>query len=64
MTAHRPFTMLAAGIFLLMAIVHFYRLVVGLDVAVAGVQLPQSISWIAIVVTGLLAAMLYREARR
>ena len=64
MTAHRPFTMLAAGIFLLVAIVHVYRVVVGFDVAVAGTQVSQSVSWIAILVTGLLAAMLYREARR
>lgn len=64
MTARRPFTMLAAAIFLLMALVHLYRLVVGLEVSVAGTQLPQSISWIALAVTGLLAAMLYREARR
>ncbi|NUT01316.1 MAG: hypothetical protein HOP96_10100 [Sphingomonas sp.] len=64
MTAQRPFTMLAAGIFLLMAIVHLYRLVVGFDVAVAGTHLSQSVSWIAIIVTGLLAAMLFREARR
>ena len=64
MTARRPFTMLAAVIFLLMALVHIYRLVVGLDVSVAGTPLPQSISWIALAVTGLLAVMLYREARR
>ena len=64
MTARRPFTMLAAVIFLLMALVHVYRLIVGFDVSVGGTHLPQSISWIALVVTALLAAMLFLEARR
>jgi hypothetical protein len=64
MTARRPFTMLAAAIFLLMALVHLYRLIVGFDVSIAGTQLPQFVSWIGVLVTALLAAMLYREARR
>ena len=64
MTARRPFTMIAATIFALMALVHVCRLAVGFDVSVGGTHLPQSISWIALVVTGLLAAMLFREARR
>ena len=63
MTARHPFTMLAAAIFALMALAHVYRLAVGFDVSV-GTHLPQSISWIALVVTALLAAMLFREARR
>jgi hypothetical protein len=56
--------MLAAAIFALMALVHVYRLAVGFDVSVGGTHLPQSISWIALVVTALLATMLFREARR
>lgn len=64
MTARHPFTMLAAAIFALMALVHICRLIVGFDVSVGGTHLPQSISWIALVVTALLATMLFREARR
>lgn len=64
MTAQRPFTMLAAAIFLLMALVHLYRIVVGFDISIAGTQVAQSVSWIAFVVTAVLAAMLFREARR
>lgn len=64
MTARRPFTMLAAAIFALMALAHAYRLLVGFDVSVGGTHLPQSISWIELAVTALLAAMLFREARR
>ena len=64
MTARHPFTMLAAAIFAVMALAHAYRLAVGFDVSVAGTHLPQSISWIALAITALLAAMLFREARR
>lgn len=64
MTARHPFTMLAAAIFALMTLVHIYRLIVGFDVSVGGTHLPQSISWIALIVTALLATMLFREARR
>jgi hypothetical protein len=56
--------MLAAAIFALMTLVHIYRLIVGFDVSVGGTHLPQSISWIALIVTALLATMLFREARR
>lgn len=60
----RPFTMIAAAVFLLMALVHLYRLVVGFDISIAGTQVSQAVSWIALPLTTLLAAMLYREARR
>jgi len=56
--------MLAAAIFLLIALVHLYRIIVGFDVSVAGTHISQSVSWIAVLFTGLLAAMLFREARR
>ena len=64
MTARRPFTTLAAAIFLLIALVHVYRLLFGLDVTVAGTHVSQTVSWLALAFTGLLAAMLFREARR
>jgi len=64
MTAQRPFTMLAAAIFLLIALAHLYRIMAGFDVSVAGMHISQSVSWIALLFTGLLAAMLFREARR
>ena len=64
MTARRPFTMFAAAIFLLIALVHLYRIIGGFDVSVAGTHISQSVSWIAVLFTGLLAAMLFREARR
>lgn len=64
MTARRPFTMLAAAIFLLMALAHLYRLIVGFDVSIAGTHVSQAVSWIALAVTAVLAVMLFGEARR
>ncbi|HJS40267.1 MAG TPA: hypothetical protein VJ763_02585 [Sphingomicrobium sp.] len=63
MTRTRPFTLVAAIIFLLMAIGHLYRLAVGFDITVGGTAVPQSVSWVALVVTALLGVMLLRESR-
>ena len=63
MNARKPFTLIAAAIFLLMAVAHLYRIATGFDVTIAGTALPQWVSWIALALTGLLAVMLYRESR-
>lgn len=63
MTARRPFTMLAAVIFLLMALVHALRLVTDFQVIVGSHALPQWASIVGIAVTGLLSLMLFRESR-
>ena len=60
----RPFTLVAAIIFLLMALAHVYRLITHFQVIVGTHVVPQSVSWIAILVTGALSVMLFREARR
>ena len=64
MTARRPFTSLAAAIFALMALAHLYRLLSPFPVTVGGTEIPQWVSIAALVVTGGLAAMLFRESRR
>ena len=64
MKARRPFTTLAAAIFLLIALAHLYRVLAGLDVSIAGTQIPQWVSWIALVFAAVIAVMLSREARR
>ena len=64
MASNRPFTLIAAIIFLLMAVVHVYRLLTHFQVIVGSHAIPQSVSWIAILVTGGLSVMLFREARR
>lgn len=60
----KPFTTVAALVFGIMALMHLYRLVQPFEVAVAGSDLPQWVSIAALLVTGVLSVMLWREARR
>jgi hypothetical protein len=60
----KPFTLVAAAIFLLMALAHLYRLIAGFPVTVAGHELGQGISIFALVLTAVLSVGLLREARR
>ena len=64
MTGYRPFTLLAAIIFGLMALLHIYRIITHFQVVVGSHTIAQSVSWIALLVTGALSIMLFREARR
>ena len=64
MANYRPFTLVAAFIFGLMAVLHAYRLFTHFQVIVGSHTIPQSASWIGIIVTGALSWMLFREARR
>jgi hypothetical protein len=63
MAQTRPFTFIAAILFALMAAAHLYRLAVGFDISVGALAVPLWISWIALVVTASLSALLFREAR-
>lgn len=60
----RPFTMIAAVIFALMALVHLYRLVTDFQVVLGSHTIPMTVSYAAIVIAGALAIGLFREARR
>ena len=60
----KPFTLIAAAIFGLMAVLHAYRLMTHFQVIVGTHTIPQYVSWIAIIVTGLLSYGLFREAYR
>jgi hypothetical protein len=60
----KPFTMIAAAIFAIMALVHVYRIAVGFPINVAGTEVGQGISWVALIVTAVLAYGLLKEARR
>ncbi len=64
MTTRKPFTMIAAVIFLLMALAHIYRLVVGFPIMAGGSAVGQGVSWVALFIAGGLSFMLFREARR
>ena len=60
----KPFTTIAAAIFLLIGLAHLYRVVVGFPVTIGSTSIGQEVSWIALVVTLALAIGLFREARR
>lgn len=60
----KPFTLIAAAIFALIAILHAYRLIVRLRVTIGGSIVGQEVSWIALVITAALAIGLFKEARR
>jgi hypothetical protein len=64
MFSRKPFTVIAALIFLLMAAVHAYRLATGFEISVHGHSVSMAVSWIAIAITVLLGVMLLREAKR
>lgn len=64
MANYRPFTLIAAIIFGLMAVLHVYRLFTHFQVIVGSHVIAESVSWIAILVTGGLSWMLFREAKR
>ena len=64
MARTRPFTLIAAAIFALMALVHAYRLITHFQIIAGSHMLPMWLSIVAIVVTGILAVGLYRESTR
>jgi uncharacterized integral membrane protein len=64
MNARKPFTLLAAMIFLLMALIHVYRVLFAhFQVVLGSHSIPESMSLVAIVLAGLLSLMLFRESR-
>ncbi|HEU4499485.1 MAG TPA: hypothetical protein VFR60_09125 [Sphingomicrobium sp.] len=60
----KPFTMIAAIIFGLMALLHVYRLITHFQVIVGSHTITEEVSWIAVIVTAVLSYGLFREARR
>jgi TRAP-type C4-dicarboxylate transport system permease small subunit len=59
----RPFTMIAALIFAIMALLHVYRLFTHFQVVLGSHEIPMWMSYVAIVVAGGLAIGLFRESR-
>ena len=60
----RPFTLIAAAVFLLMAALHLYRLMTPFTVVIGGVSIGQDISWMALAFTAVMSAGLFREGIR
>jgi hypothetical protein len=63
MSTRRPFTLFAAAIFAVMMLAHLYRLVTDFQIVIGSHTIPMSVSWLAIIVTAVLAVMLYRESQ-
>jgi len=64
MSNNRPFTMIAAIIFTLMALVHAYRLVTHFTVVFGSYEIPQWASWLGLLIPAILAWGLWKEASR
>jgi len=64
MTGTKPFTTIAALIFLLMALAHAYRLATHFQVVMGSHTIPQWASWIGLIVPAILAWGLWQESRR
>lgn len=64
MTARKPFTLIAAIIFGLMALLHVYRLLTDFQVIVGSHTIPYNVSWLGLIVAGGLSYMLFRESSR
>lgn len=64
MSKSRPFTLVAALIFAVIALLHAYRLVTHFQVILGSHTIAQGISWIGVIVAAVLSVGLFREARR
>ena len=64
MSTRKPVTLIAAAIFAVMTLLHIYRLVTNFQIILGSHYIPMSVSYFALIVTGVLAVMLYRESQR
>ena len=64
MAGRKPFTLVAAIIFGIIAVLHAYRLAVGIPIMIHEHEIGQGVSWVAVVVTAVLSVGLFREAKR
>ena len=60
----KPFTTIAAAIFVLMAVVHAFRIFVGFPVTIGTTVLGPEVSWAGLVIAAVMAVGLIREAGR
>lgn len=60
----KPFTVIAAIIFALVALVHLLRLAFGWEVTISGAAVPVWVSVLGLVIAGGLAAGLWWESRK
>ena len=60
----KPFTIIAVGLFSLIALMQLLRFILGWEIIVNGVIVPVWVSGIAFVIAAGLAVMLWRETRQ
>ena len=60
----KPVASIAVAVFALVALAHLLRMFLGWEVTIGGVVIPQWVSGFALVITGGLAIMLFRESRK
>ncbi len=59
----KPFTMIAVGVFALVALLHVLRLALGWEVTFQGSVVPMWVSALGAIIAGGLAVMLWRESK-
>jgi hypothetical protein len=64
MSNRKPFTLIAAILFGLAALIHAYRLATHFQVILGSHTIGQGLSWIAVIVAAVLSYGLFRESRR
>ena len=60
----KPFSLVAAAIFALIALAHLYRVAVGFPVMIGGTGIGQAVSWAGLAIASVMAVGLFREAKR
>jgi uncharacterized membrane protein YdbT with pleckstrin-like domain len=63
MSRSKPFTLIAALIFAIMCVLHIYRVFTHFQVILGSHEISMTVSYVAIVVTAVLAWGCYRESR-
>jgi hypothetical protein len=63
MSRSRPFTLIAAAIFFVIGLLHLYRLFTHFQVILGSHEIPMSLSYVAILVSVVLAWGCFRESR-
>jgi hypothetical protein len=60
----KPFTLIAAIVFTLVALAHLYRLLTHFQVIFGSHTIPMWVSYVGVAIPAILAIGLWREARR
>jgi hypothetical protein len=61
---NKPFTMIAAALFAIAMLLHIYRLFTHYQITAGSHAIPQSASYVAIIVAAIMTWGLYQESKR